>query len=90
MQGEGVNISTVLRVYLSPLMLASSSVFFAYTLAQFLLEGNVPVVQAALVAVLATISYVGLLWVFMPATFSVMTAHVASVFSRSRQAGDSI
>ena len=90
MQGDGVNISTVLRVYLTPLILASSSVFFAYTLAQFLLEGNVPVVQAALVAVLATISYVGLLWVFMPATFSVMTAHVASVFSRSRQAGDSI
>lgn len=84
---QGIGATGILRLYLSPLIVAGSAVGAAHMLANVLFGSNFPAFQAVSIVVFATGFYAGLLRLCMPGIFFEIGAQATFLVQRLRRQG---
>jgi PST family polysaccharide transporter len=80
MRSGDIGLPSIIRIYVSPILLSGSAVAAAWGLIHFLNLNNLAAIQILFISVVATGLYTSLLRACFPDTFFAMRNHVTSIF----------
>jgi O-antigen/teichoic acid export membrane protein len=83
MRSEDIGLSSIIRIYISPILLSGAAVSAAWALTHLLNLSDAPAIQTLFISVVATGLYASLLRTCMPRTFFAVRNQITSIFLRS-------
>jgi PST family polysaccharide transporter len=83
MRSDDIGLSSIIRIYIWPILLSGSAVSAAWAVTHFLNLSNVAAIQILFISVMATGLYASLLRASLPGTFFAVRNHVTSIFLKS-------